>query len=458
MASATTFRVGKVTGYLRGSVWYLRYVENAKRRQVRGGSDKSAVRQLAAQVNAQLAAGAPAVTSFESISVEELRRRWLEHHEHVLRSSVATIDRYRTATDHLLTFIRDVQPARHARHFDAGHAEAFVRYLRKLKIAPNGHKNTARRNLRDKGLKFVLAVCRTLFNFGAKRRHLPPYAENPFSVIEIDRIPIEDSKPITLLTAEQERAFLEACDDWHFPIFLTLTLTGMRPGELTHLLLPEDLDLADGWLYVRNKPELGWQVKTRNERKIPLVPEHVQILEQLVGDRRAGPVFLRRRFMHGTFPVLAAMSRVVMKEEVFRRVARLDRGGGDTSRQMQSALCRKLWVEAGAIREERIRSQFMLLTRRIGLPNATAPKVLRHMFATSLQDANVDPLIRNQLMGHTPADRGRSYSGPLSMTGTYTHTQDHTLRRQFAEAIGPRAALDVARARLAPTAKRADAA
>jgi hypothetical protein len=36
-----------------------------------------------------------------------------------------------------------------------------------------------------------------------------------------------------------------------------LTLTGLRPGELTHLLLPDDLDLDTGWLYVRNKPRLG---------------------------------------------------------------------------------------------------------------------------------------------------------------------------------------------------------
>jgi hypothetical protein len=33
---------------------------------------------------------------------------------------------------------------------------------------------------------------------------------------------------------------------------------------LVHLLLPDDLDLDAGCLHVRNKPELGWQVKTRN--------------------------------------------------------------------------------------------------------------------------------------------------------------------------------------------------
>lgn len=41
----------------------------------------------------------------------------------------------------------------------------------------------------------------------------------------------------------------------------------------------------------------------------------------------------------------------------------------------------------------------MLLKKAIGLPETTAPKTLRHTFATALKDANVDPLIRNELMG-----------------------------------------------------------
>lgn len=44
---------------------------------------------------------------------------------------------------------------------------------------------------------------------------------------------------------------MEACSDWEFPIFLTLMLTGLRPGELCHLLL-EDLDLKANLLHVRN--------------------------------------------------------------------------------------------------------------------------------------------------------------------------------------------------------------
>jgi hypothetical protein len=72
----------------------------------------------------------------------------------------------------------------------------------------------------------------------------------------------------------------------------------MRPGELTHLLLPDDLDLQAAVLNVRNKPRLGWQVKTRSERAIPLVKPLADVLRTVIADRRTGPVFVCRRF-HG---------------------------------------------------------------------------------------------------------------------------------------------------------------
>src|SRR4051812_9783234 len=314
-----SFRVGRVLGYLRGKVWYLCYHDNGQRHRPRIGPDREAARQLAAQINAQLEVGAPAALSFEPLAIPELRRRWLEHHEQVLRSSVQTINRYRTATEHLLHFL-ETRPVRQASQFHASHAEEFVRYLRALRVSPNGHAHTAKRPLLDKGLRYVLECCRALFNYAARRRHLSPYAENPFRALEIDRIPIQETRAILLFSAEQERAFLEACDDWQFPLFLTLMLTGLRPGELTHLLLPDDLDLGAGLARVRNKAALGWQVKTRNEREVPLVPALAEVLRRSVGGRREGPVFRRRRYLRGTCPVSDCAPPAPMEEELRRRI------------------------------------------------------------------------------------------------------------------------------------------
>ena len=442
---SASFRVGKVRAYRRGRVWYLCYHDDGRRHRPRVGPDRDAARQLAAQVNAQLEVGAPAALSFEPVAIPELRRRWLEHHDQVLRSSVQTIDRYRTATDHLLRFL-EARPVRHASLFRVGHAAEFVGHLRALRVSPNGHANTARRPLLDKGLRYVLECCRALFNYAARRRHLSPYAENPFRALEIDRIPVQEARPIELFTPEQERAaFLEACDDWQFPLFLTLALTGLRPGELTHLLLPDDLNLGGGLLHVRNKPKLGWQVKTRNERDVPLVPVLARVLVVHLDGRAYGPVFTRRRAGRAAIG-LGAAGRPALERELLRRAAEREAASGrPLTRAERGTVARGLWRDLGAVKEDRVRVEFMRLTRAIGLPGCTAPKSLRHLFATALQEGRVDPLIRNELMGHAAAgERGAGHG--LAMTAVYTHTRPETRRRQLEDALARRPAVAVAEA------------
>jgi integrase len=437
-----SFRVGKVLAYLRGQVWYLCYHDNGRRHRPRVGPDRESAQQFAAQINAQLAVGAPAALSFEQISIAALRQRWLEQHEHVLRSSVQTVQRYRTATDHLLRFL-ERHPVKHAAQFHARHAEEFVRHLRSIEVSSNGHANTVKRPLMDKGVRFVLECCRSLFNYAAKRRHLPPYSENPFHVLEIDRIPVERTRPIILFTAEQETAFLEACDDWQFPIFLTLMMTGLRPGELCHLLLPDDLDLETGLLYVRNKPALGWQVKTRNEREIPLHPTLIEVLRSNLSSRRWGPVFLRRQYGERQSPD-QLRSPSAWEQELTRRATDCE-CGHRPERTERQCLARNLWREQGTVDEGWIRVEFMKVTRMIGLPGFTAVKMLRHQFATALQEGRVDPLIRNELMGHV-APGNRTSGHGLAMTAVYTHTRPETRREQLEAALSPRVAVAVARA------------
>ena len=127
-----SFRVGKVSVYLRGKVWYLCFYENGQRRRPRVGSDKETARRLAAQTNAQLEVGAPAPLSFEPLSNAELREQWLHYHEHVLRSSVATVQRYRTATAHFLNFAQETGATRQGASFRPAHAEAFAADLRRI--------------------------------------------------------------------------------------------------------------------------------------------------------------------------------------------------------------------------------------------------------------------------------------------------------------------------------------
>ncbi len=160
-----------------------------------------------------------------------------------------------------------------------------------------------------------------MFNYAAKHRHLPPYHENPFAELNLGRIPIDDAKPIELFTPEQEEAFWQACDDWQFPIFLTMALTGLRPGELVHLLLPDDVDVKQGIIRIRNKPDLTWRTKTRNERDIPIIPELAEVFHRILQGRQHGPLFLRKRFnANGNEPILSGCDRRQLPIELSRRV------------------------------------------------------------------------------------------------------------------------------------------
>jgi integrase len=266
--------------------------------------------------------------------------------------------------------------------------------------------------------------------------------------MEIDRMPVRDFRPVILFTEEQQRRFLEACDDWQFPLFLTLMLTGLRIGELTHLLLPDDLDLGLGILRVRNKPKLGWQVKTRNERDIPVVPVLTAVLRHHLAGRSQGSVFWRRGY-HAPVEENSVNGIQYLKQKLEHALQAKQEAEGKPLEPIERArVVRRLWAQLGAVEEDRVRTEFIRLTTRIGAPECTAPKMLRHLFATMLQEGRVDPLIRNELMGHV-ASGARSPGHGLSMTAVYTHTRPETARQQLEEAIAVRTVCRVAAAWLA---------
>jgi hypothetical protein len=221
------------------------------------------------------------------------------------------------------------------------------------------------------------------------------------------------------------------------------------------------LDLEAAMLRVRNKPKLGWQIKTRSERGVPLVPVLVDVLRVTLGDRRSGPVFRQRRCGpcegFGNAPQLSYSTISELETEAAARVQ---------ARQTEQPLSRcerlsvlgTIWRDLAVLKEDRLRLEFIRLARRIGQPHATAPKALRHSFATALQDVNVDPLVRNMLMGHTPDPAGGRGGGGggggrpcpgLGMTAVYTHTRPQTVRQQLEMAMAARPALEVAQRWLA---------
>jgi predicted nucleic acid-binding protein len=233
---------------------YYRDDAGPHRKKVAATRDQA--EQVAARVNSQLASNEPTLLTFTPIGVAELRKQFLDYHEHVLHSSVGTLRRYRSATQHLDDFVATLPKPPQVHEVKV---EAFAAYLRRVEVTPNGHANARKRKLLTKGVQYVLETCRTMYTYAVKRRHLPPYAGNPFSELPLDKMKVEDAKPIFVFTADTELKFLKACSAWAFPVHFTLAKTGLRVGELVHLLV-EDVDLAGGWRHVRNKVELGWRV------------------------------------------------------------------------------------------------------------------------------------------------------------------------------------------------------
>ena len=431
-------RVGKVSYYCHHGSWYLYYRDGSKSVRRRVAEDQATAESIAAQVNAQLSTRAPTLLAFDPVTVADLRDRFIEHHEHVLRSSLATVNRYRSASQHLVNFA-----ARRGAQLEAHQlpADRFVRYLRSIEVAPNGHPNSKKRPLRDKGIRYVLEVARSVYVYASKKRHLPPYTENPFVELELGRFTIEDVKPVSVFDESTEFEFLSQLDDWSFPVHFILAKTGIRPGELAHLLI-EDIDFEDGWISIRNRMELGWRIKTGRERRIPIGSESTSVLRRVIANRVAGPVFLRHRFMNSPSPVAGDSSRLaaICRQRCSDNAINSD---GPLSRTDEARIMRTVWRDAGAIKADRIRITFMRATDKIGRPDMTCPKSWRHTFATLLQDANVDPVIRQITMGHSPSDASK---GGLGMTGVYTHTRPETQKRQIEAALNlwPKS-LDLAR-------------
>ena len=156
------------------------------------------------------------------------------------------------------------------------------------------------------------------------------------------------------------------------------------------------------------------------------------VLRRVVGGRKAGVVFLREQF-DPTQGVLADVGREALVRALGQRVEEAERQTGQAlSREARDKIAQKVWHDAGAVRADRIRLSFIRIAGAAGLPGATCPKSWRHSFATLLQDANVDPLIRQITLGHAPAG---TIEGALGMTTIYTHTRPETQRREILRAI-----------------------
>ncbi|MDB5356081.1 MAG: site-specific tyrosine recombinase XerC [Phycisphaerales bacterium] len=440
-------RVGRVSFFQHHGSWYVYHRHRGKAHRQHVGANASVAECHACLLNARLVA-AEAGLSFEkllagrcgpasadpaappspeipnAITVAELRQAFLAHHEHVIASSLQTVARYRTATLYLESFARrenlavaDVPVAR------------FVQHLRAVEVAPNGHPNTPKRRLRDKGIRYILECCRSMFHFGLREGMLPRERANPFTQSGLAGLRVRDAKPVFVFNPQAELAFFSHAKPWAWGVHFLLAKTGLRPGELVRLLV-EDLDLAGGWFHVRGKAELGWTTKTHRDRRVPLIPETLSVVQAVLGGRTRGPLILRQNLNARTCPLLGRDRTALATEVAARSAAMREQTGRALNRTEVAKVCQGVWRDAGAAEVDRVRTSFIAAAKAAGL-SATCPKSWRHTFATLLQEANIDLLVRQETLGHQPAPGASA----LGMTAIYTHTTPDVQRREVERAL-----------------------
>ncbi|HEY3324252.1 MAG TPA: tyrosine-type recombinase/integrase [Planctomycetota bacterium] len=420
-------RCGKVAIVQRGEKFWLSYIEDGQTIRRPVGCSLDDAQSAAAQVNAQLHQHAPTLLGFKPIAPREFLQQWLDYHEFVAHSSVATIDRYRAAAGHFIDYLAG-RAVKSLDRITVDVARGYAKHLRTKQIAPNGHPHTKRRLMKDKTVIFCMEVARTLLNRAAKDRHLPPYWQNPFADMRLDHIRVMDAKPVIPLSAEEESAFWHACCPWAARLFAVIAYSGMRPGEAASLMI-DDVDFNAGTLLIRGKTEFLIATKTRNVRAVPMTPEMRTALMQAIGTRTAGPVFLTPS---QTAPEITGQH----PDELAKRFAafmnreqqRLASSGIAWSRAQQHRAAKRGWKRLGGLRAQGIRRAYIRTMRKAGLSGRTCVKDFRHSWATTLQAAGADPFARRDMLGHTG----------LEQTGQYTHTSVTTLKNEAERARATR--------------------
>ena len=76
--------------YFHHAAWWIYYRQDDRPIRRRIDPDRDAAERVAAEINAQLSAAAPTMFAFTPWTAAELRTAFLDYHEHLLRSSVAS--------------------------------------------------------------------------------------------------------------------------------------------------------------------------------------------------------------------------------------------------------------------------------------------------------------------------------------------------------------------------------
>lgn len=279
-----------------------------------------------------------------------------------------------------------------------------------------------------RGQRYVLDTVRAMFHWAADAERgnlLPAGFANPFR-----RSNSADDRGCAQgifqpdITTEMAVDLLSLCDAFQLPIFATLVMHGLRPGELGWIF---GEDMSDGWIHVVGHSELSYKTKGRRDKQFPMLDCLRMVWPHEV--RLTGQGLLFHRRMGGKLPSLISASKQALAERF-----QLDGRGNSIHSAAQRRRARdSVLDDAGQLTYDHIRAEFSKLAKQLHWPQAATVKDFQHLFATGLENAGVPESYRRFFMGHAP---GRA------AIVTYTHL--NKLREHFLRAMDSEFSLLVA--------------
>jgi hypothetical protein len=335
----------------------------------------------------------------------------------------ATVRRYSAALGHYLAFCGQPEVAKAYPHGGGVNRDFRLRlaaFLAQRQVTPNGRAQGKGRPLKGQG--FILDTVRALFEWAADTERgnlLPEGFRNPFrhssparSVLQGDPLAEPD---ITLSMAID---LVAACDRFQLRLFVPMLLFGLRASEPTYLFKEH---FGGDWLRVPNNPDLHYRTKGRRDKRFPLPDDLRPLWEELRRGQSQGLLYERRGVVEG--PEKAPL-RGASLAEVVAEYRRRCTGRGDVTAAGRQRLRDAVLHEAGALTYDHIEDEFTALARRLGWPTQATLKDLRHLFATTMNNAAMPEGFRRYLMGQAP---GRA------AIVAFTHL--HELKRHYAQAL-----------------------
>ena len=332
-----------------------------------------------------------------------------------------TVRRYESALRHYTVFAG--QPNVVKRYPTAGTVDRefrleFAAFLATREVTGNGRPGAARQM---RSPQFVADAIRALFAWGCDPDRgglLPDGFRNPF-LRSGTRAPVLKGDPLAApdVTLPMAIDLIRACDAFQLRLFVPLLVFGLRAAEPCVLFADH---LHDGWLSVPCIPELGLLTKGRRDKRFPLLEELEPFWDVFRAGKEKGLLLERRAVTEGREKApLRAVPLPELIREYRSRCEQTNAKSADERVSIRDGVLR----DAGGLDYDHIQSEFSKLTNGLGWPTHATLKDLRHLFATTLNNAGVPDGYVRYLMGHAP--------GKAAVVA-YTHLDQ--LRRHYSTA------------------------